>query len=115
MSEHENCHVEPLRKTLDRKALALADVAFLSITGMGCPTCVIRVRNALLRQEGVLYVDVSLERGMAAVAFRPEQLTTETLATAVVHAGNETGHNYLAQLLQTMPAREAFTFAAATD
>lgn len=112
MSEHENCHVEPLRKPLDREALASARVAFLTVAGMGCPNCGTRVHNALLRRDGVLYVDVSLARGMAAVAFRPEQMTTENLITAVASAGDETDHHYLARLLQTMPAREAFTFAA---
>lgn len=112
MSEHENCHVEPLRKPLDRKALASARVAFLIVAGMGCPNCATRVHNALLRRDGVLYVDVSLARGTAAVAFRPEQMTTENLLTAVAGAGDKTGHHYLARLLQTMPAREAFTFAA---
>jgi copper chaperone CopZ len=114
MSEHEKCHVEPLRKPLDRKALASAEVAFLTVAGMGCPNCAMRVRNALLRLKGVLYVDVSLARGMAAVAFRPEQMTTEDLMTAVARAGSETRHHYLARLLQTMPAREAFTFATET-
>ena len=114
MSEHENCHVEPLEKPLDRKVLASAEVAFLKVTGMGCPNCATRVRNALLRLKGVLYVDVSLARGMAAAAFRSEQVTTGDLAAAVANAGNEAHHHYQARLLDTMPAREAFTFATET-
>lgn len=112
MPEHESSHVEPLKKPLDRKALALAEVAFLTVTGMGCPNCAARVRNALLRLEGVLYADISLTRGTAAVAFKPEQVATRDLITAMAGAGSETGHCYLIQLLQTLPAREAFTFVA---
>ncbi len=47
MSEHENCHVEPLDKPLDETALAKATAAYLAVWGMGCPRCALRVRNGL--------------------------------------------------------------------
>lgn len=112
MSEHENCHVEPLRKPLDRRALATSEVAFLIVAGMDCPNCAARVRNALLALENVLHVDVTLTRGIAAVAFRSEELIPADLIMAVSGAGDEAGYHYSAKLLQTMSAREAFTFAS---
>lgn len=111
MSEHENCDVEPFKKPVDRKALSTAEAAFLTVAGMGCPNCATRVRNALLRLDGVLYADVFLARGMATVAYRPEQVTTSDLVLAVANAGGGGRHDYQAKVFQTMPAREAFTFA----
>lgn len=111
MSEHENCYVEPVEKLLDKNALLTAKVAFLSVTGMGCPNCAARVRNGLLRLKGVEYADIFLERGMATVAYRPEKVAAQDLITAVANAGNDGHHHYQARVLQTMPAREVFTFA----
>ncbi len=111
MSEHENCYVEPVEKHLDKNALLAAEVAFLSVTGMGCPNCVARVRNGLLRLPDVVYVDIFLERGMATVAYRPEKVAVQDLITAVYESGNDGRHDYRAHVLRTMPARDVFTAA----
>lgn len=111
MSEHENCHVDPVEKPLDRSALAQAEAAFLSVSGMGCPTCANRVRNGLLNLAGVLYADVLLQNGVATVAFDPRQVTPASLVTAVYESGNGGRHEYRAEILQTMPARDVFTAA----
>ena len=112
MSEHENCHVDPVEKSVDKTALQTADAAFLGVSGMGCPRCATRVRNGLVMQKGVIYVDVYLENGVAAVAYDPAEVTTDDLITAVAHSGNDGRHHYQAQILQTMTAREAFSFPA---
>lgn len=111
MSDHENCHVDPVEKPLDENALAQSEAAFLGVSGMGCPTCATRVRNGLLNLKGVLYADVYLQNGVAAVAYDPQQITTKGLMTAVYESGNDGRHEYRAQLLQTMPASEAFTLS----
>lgn len=110
MFEHEDCHVEPINRQVDRDALAKSDVAFLAVAGMGCPNCAIRVRNALFGVEGVLYVDVSLGLGMAAVAFQPEKVESGALLIAVISAGDRVGHHYRARLVETLSAAEAFTY-----
>ena len=109
MSEHENCHVEPVEKPSDKNALLMAEAAFLGVSGMGCPNCAMRVRNGLLNLKGVLYADVYLQSGVATVAYDPQLVTTAELVTAVTASGNDGRHEYLAHILQTMPAREAFT------
>lgn len=111
MSEHENCYVEPIEKTPDKNALLMAEAAFLGVSGMGCPNCAMRVRNGLLNLEGVLYADVYLQNGVATVAYHPQQVTAAGLVTAVYESGNDGRHEYRAHVLQTMPAREVFTFA----
>ncbi len=92
--------------------MATAIAAFLGVSGMGCPTCTIRVRNGLLSLGGVLSADVFLQNGVAVVAFDPSLVTVDNLVSAVAGAGNDGRHNYEAHLLQTMPAKEAFTLTS---
>lgn len=106
MNEHENCHVEPVEKPLDRAALATAIVAYLAIGGMGCPRCAMRVRNGLLSLDGVLLADVFLEDGMAAVAYDLEQVFPADLVGAVAAAGSDDRHYYWARVMSLIPAVE---------
>ncbi|MFQ5410545.1 MAG: heavy-metal-associated domain-containing protein [Anaerolineales bacterium] len=110
MSEHENCHVEPLEKPLDQDALSKSTVAYLAVSGMGCPRCATRVRNGLLSLGGVLQADIFLEQGLAAAAYDPQQVTVSDLIGAVAGAGNDGRHSYQAQVLRTAPAAEALKY-----
>jgi len=112
MSEHENCHVEPVEKPIDYVALESAQAAFLSVSGMGCPRCAARVRNGLLLLDGVLYAKISLETSSAAVAYDPDRIHETDLVTAVAHSGDDGRHQYRAQVLRKLPAQEAFFLAA---
>lgn len=121
--EHDKCHVEPLEKPLDEARLATAMAAYLAVRGMGCPRCALRVRNGLLRLEGVLLADVfpsassrqALEQGLAAAAYDPQRVNLDDLVNAVAGAGNpSTGsghrdgrHRYWAEVLTVMPATHA--------
>ncbi|MFQ5614100.1 MAG: heavy-metal-associated domain-containing protein [Anaerolineae bacterium] len=107
MNEHENCHVEPLEKPLDRAALSKAVAAYLGVSGMGCPRCATRVRNGLLRPDGVLLADVYLERGLALAFYDPEQITISELLLAVTAAGDDGRHRYRAELISQMPVADA--------
>jgi copper chaperone CopZ len=107
MEEHENCHVEPVNKPLDKEALASAEAAYLAVWGMGCPRCATRVRNGLLSLDGVLLADVFLDRGMAAAAYDPERVSPKDLVAAVAGAGNDGRHHYRAEIMTVMPASEA--------
>jgi copper chaperone CopZ len=110
MSEHENCHVEPVEKPVDYASLDGAQAAFLSVSGMGCSRCADRVQNGLLLQEGVVFAEVSLETGSAAVGYDPVITTEADLVSAVARSGDDGRHRYRAFILQTIPAREAFFF-----
>jgi len=107
MSEHKECHVEPLQKPLDTTALSTARAAYLNVWGMGCPRCAMRVRNGLLGLEHVLYADVFLEDSLAIAAYDPEYITIDDLVRAVAAAGNDGRHNYQATVLGQVPASEA--------
>ena len=107
MSADENCHVEAVEKPLDHVALADAMAAYLSVKGMGCPSCAMRVRNGLLNLEGVLLAEVYLERGVAAAAYDPQQVTPDLLVQAVARSGNDGRHHYWAEVIQEVPAAQA--------
>ncbi len=107
MSEHENCHVEPVEKAFEETALNGAMAAYFNVSGMGCPRCATRVQNGLLTQEGVVLADVFLEQAAAAVAYDPKQVSPEQLLEAVSGAGNDGKHHYAAELMVVKPINEA--------
>ena len=107
MIQTDHCHVEPFEKPLDQNALEVADVVYLAVSGMGCPRCAMRVKNSLLRLNGVLLSEVSLENGIAAVAYDPARVTPSDLAQAVSDAGNDGRHQYEARVFAQVSAREA--------
>ena len=108
VSEHTNCHVEPLEKPIDLLALHGATAVFLMVRGMGCPRCAMRVRNGLLGLEGVLVADVFLEKGMAVAAYDPARVESSDLVAAVAAAGGDGRHHYQAQLVGQAPADSVF-------
>ena len=94
-----HCHVPRYTKQIDESDLAHTYSAFLLVQGMGCPNCAMRVHNSLLKLDGVLSVEVDLERALVHVLFNPSRAVVPSLANAVAAAGNDGRHHYTAQLL----------------
>jgi copper chaperone CopZ len=57
-----------------------------------------RVRNSLVKLDGVVAVYVDHAIGMAGVRFDPDQVQVQTLIDAVAQAGNDGLHEYGARL-----------------
>lgn len=95
----ETCYVEPLNKSTPADQLRKADLALMTIKGMGCQNCATRVRNSLLSLNGVYDVDIYLNMAMAEVTFDGQQVSSRMLVEAVAQAGNDGRHNYLAHLV----------------
>lgn len=110
MKEQDNCHVDPLKKPLNEDALSKSMVAYLAVGGMGCPTCAMRVKNGLLGLDGVLLVEVQLERGIAAAAYDQNKVNINDLLWAVAASGNDGRHNYSAQFISQIPAEVALNY-----
>lgn len=106
MSNHQNCRVEPLAKPLDLNALRKAQAIYFAVSGIGCQTCATRVRNGLLKMDGVLLAEINLNQSIAAVAYDPQQTTTDLLKQAVINAGNDGRHHYSAEVIKTIPASD---------
>lgn len=95
----DNCHVEPIHKTVLDQVIQNADRILLSVSGMGCPNCATRVRNGLLSLDGVHDAEVMLNMHMAEVYFDEKKVSAETLVQAVAEAGNDGRHNYHAEAI----------------
>ena len=63
----------------------------IKVTGMTCMGCVKSVTNVLTALPGVDKANVNLEAGTAAVAFNPQQVSTDQLKSAIRGAGFEAG------------------------
>lgn len=94
--ESGKCHVDPVRKTVDPSFLERSATAFLAVSGMGCPTCAARVRNALVLTEGVLEAEVDHGSGLAVVSYVPGAVEVEAMIRAVDAAAEGTRHTYRA-------------------
>jgi copper chaperone CopZ len=97
--EHHNCHVEAEKKELSKEAVSAKATADLNIYGMGCQNCANRVHNSLIRQEGVMDVNVNLETHSARVVYDANKSTIARLVSAVSAAGNDGHHQYSATVM----------------
>ena len=78
-----------------------ADRVLLSIGGMGCSNCAMRVRNALSALDGVYRADVYLNIALAEVYYESRKVSITSLQEAVYRAGNESRHEYHALVIAT--------------
>ena len=60
--------------------------AKINIDGMSCGHCVMRVKNALMR-EGVVNVEVSLESDLAIVEFDEKKVSLDELIEGIKRVG----------------------------
>ena len=96
---HESCHVEPVEKAVTVQQVRDADRILLSVGGMGCPNCALRVRNGLIAVDGVYRADVYLNLRLAEVYYDGSKLSAEALTAAVHKAGNDGRHEYYAVVI----------------
>jgi copper chaperone CopZ len=90
----DDCHVEPIAPAHHRHADGPREVAYLTIHGMGCPTCATRVRNALLTTPGVISADVHLQAQHGSVIYDPAVTYPERLEEAIAEMGRASRHAY---------------------
>ena len=67
------------------------DSVTLKVKGMTCDGCVASVERVLKALDGVATVDVSLERGEAAVTFDRGRVAESDLGAAIEDAGYDVG------------------------
>lgn len=96
---NKECHVEAVHKSPSIEERREQAVALLAVEGMGCPNCVLRVRNGLLQVYGVVDAAVDLEAGQARVVYNPALVQPKHLPRAVAAAGAAARHDYRAYLL----------------
>jgi copper chaperone len=62
---------------------------FLDVKGMGCPSCVSHIDEALSEVDGVSAVEVRLREGRVLVRHEPAKVSTAKLVAALRNAGYE--------------------------
>ncbi len=94
-----NCPVTVFEKAICEDEVAEARMARLLVWGLVCPNCAIRVRNALLKLDGVVSADVDWERGLAFVDYIPHETNAHALVRAVGKAGCDADHDFHAAVI----------------
>lgn len=98
---HENYEVEPIRKTVFMDQRRSADRLWLSIEGMDCSDCAIRVRNRLISLEGVYAADVYRNMELAEVFYDRHRVSPHTIQQAVHSAGTRDERRYHVVVIAT--------------
>ncbi|HEX7973117.1 MAG TPA: heavy metal-associated domain-containing protein [Anaerolineales bacterium] len=94
----QDCHVEPVNKTITSEEMETASLVMLAVQGMGCRNCATRVRNSLIQVRGVIDAEVYHTSGVAEVIYNPNLITQAALLEAVARAGGDGKHEYQARL-----------------
>ncbi len=97
----EQCHVEPIEKAVTVQQIRDSDRVLLSIGGMGCSNCALRIRNGLVAVDGVYRADVYLNIALAEVYYDSRKVSVDALKEAVHRAGDESRHEYHALVIAT--------------
>lgn len=95
----KECHVDVIHKSPSIEERREQAVALLAVEGLGCPNCVLRVRNGLLQLYGVISADIDLEVGQARVVYNPRLVDPKHLPRAVAAAGAAARHEYRAYVI----------------
>ncbi|HEX7000104.1 MAG TPA: heavy-metal-associated domain-containing protein [Trueperaceae bacterium] len=94
------CRLEPAMPADPSSGKAGDVLVELELSGLGCPTCATRVRNALVGVQGVLDADVRVRPQHASVIYDSSRTYPERLMAAVIEAGSRSGHRYLARVIR---------------
>lgn len=93
------CGVEPNEKRTTIEEREGSEQISFAVSGMGCMSCVNRVRNSLLLLIGVVEAQVDHVTGIAQVVFNPRLTNLNEMFQAVVRAGGDGRHSYSARLI----------------
>lgn len=96
--------IKTLTEGDEQPLLYTAMTAFFDVWNMDCPKCATWIQDKLLPLDGVLAVDVFVEKGVAVVTYQPGRVTTDELRTMVAKAGESVCHYYGAALIGNIPA-----------
>jgi copper chaperone CopZ len=95
----DSCYVEPVKKSVSPVDYEEARMVMLAVDGMGCPNCATRIRNSLIRLDGVLETHVYHNLQLAEVVFDPRSTNPTDFVRAVLTAGDDGRHAYQARVI----------------
>jgi copper chaperone CopZ len=94
------CDVRPFKKNSVFEEYQKSQITILSISGLNCPNCALRVRNALLKTYGVTTALIDHESGLGEVTYNPDIVQPPHLVSAISKAGGDGIHDYIAHVLE---------------
>jgi copper chaperone CopZ len=94
------CNVKAIHKTITDEENRSTQFIYLAISGLNCPNCANRVRNALLNTYGVTDAIIDHLDGLGEVTYNPDLVERSSLAAIVSKAGGDGIHNYSAIILE---------------
>ncbi|PKO05743.1 MAG: hypothetical protein CVU41_09965 [Chloroflexi bacterium HGW-Chloroflexi-3] len=94
------CDIKPFKKTSVFEEYHKSQTSILSISGLNCPNCALRVRNALLKTYGITTALIDHESGLGEITYNPDIVQPQNLVSAIVLAGGDGIHQYAAQLME---------------
>jgi copper chaperone CopZ len=94
------CEIKAIHKTLVDEEKRISQITYLAISGLNCPNCAIRVRNALLNVYGVTDAIIDHIDGLGEVTYNPNLLERERLFEIVSKAGGDGIHSYKAKIIE---------------
>ena len=96
---NDTCDVEPVEKLVSPSDYEEAIMVILAVDGMGCPSCATRIRNSLVRLNGVLEAHVYTNFQLVEVVFDPGSTDPTDFVRAVSSAGDDGQHAYQARVI----------------
>ncbi|PKN98425.1 MAG: hypothetical protein CVU42_11990 [Chloroflexi bacterium HGW-Chloroflexi-4] len=96
---NDSCNVEPIIQTPSEEEKNLVKFLYLVTSGLNCPNCAMRVRNALISTSGIIDVKIDYFDGMTEVTYIPSFIEPSTVPDLISKAGNGAHHQYSAQII----------------
>lgn len=96
-----SCNIETIHKTITYEEKRKSQTANLAISGLNCPNCATRVRNALLNIYGVTDAVIDHIGGTGKVTFNPDLVMSSSLVEIVSMAGQGRHHSYSAHIMES--------------
>ncbi len=94
------CQITPVQKSISEEEKLTTQVTYLAISGLNCPNCALRVKNALLNKFGVIDALIDHADGLGEVIFNPDIIHRSDLVNIVSNAGNDGTHSYSAIIIE---------------
>ena len=94
------CNIKPVQRIISEEENHKQQHAYLSISGLNCPNCATRVRNALINSIGVTDTIIDHADGLGEVTFNPDLIRPANFVEIVSKAGGDGVHSYSAMLIE---------------
>jgi copper chaperone CopZ len=94
------CEIKAVHKTITEEENRTTQVTYLAISGLNCPNCAIRVKNALINTFGVIDAIIDHSAGLGQVTYNPDLVERSSLTDIVSKAGGDGIHSYSAKILE---------------